>query len=219
MQPPAFVCFDLETTGCNPSKDGIIQLAAMTLTLAKEGTAAFVKSSSFSCYARNEVPIHFRAVQTHGLTEKRLKELGAVDPREMLRSFVEYLNRQEAVVLVAYSSGLDFNFLAQSMDRYSLVMGNIRGVVNALGLVRKAYPTNTHRLGVLFGDLVHRCDTTCTAENCEWASLCAHDAMSDTRMLVELMEKPTMAQMLQLESNHQPWQRWLDRVTSRKKRN
>jgi DNA polymerase III subunit alpha, Gram-positive type len=156
-----YVVFDLETTGLNPWKEGLLEIGAVKI---QNGVVLDEFSSLIN--PGREIPPEIQKLT--GITPEMVKDQPS--PREVLQSFLDFLG--EAPVLVAHNAQFDVNFLkAQSQ---LLLERKVEPVyLDTLGLSRSVWPEfKSHRLNTVAKELGiqllqhHRAvdDAKCAAE-------------------------------------------------------
>ena len=103
-----YLFYDTETTGLNPKKDRVVQLAA--LLTYPDGR----KAQAFDLLLKSDVAIPAQASAVHGITDEMVAHLG-VEPGGALALFDAMLER--AQVAVAYNDQFDVGMLRSMFQR------------------------------------------------------------------------------------------------------
>jgi DNA polymerase III epsilon subunit family exonuclease len=122
-----FVVFDLETTGLSPSRDAVVEIAAVRVdTNGKE--------KRFSSLVNPERKIPARASQVHGIYYTDV--INAPTFETAGRNFLDFA---EGAILVAHNAKFDLAFLQESLNRYNLPLweGN---TLDSIAIIKAAYP-------------------------------------------------------------------------------
>jgi len=122
-----FTVFDLETTGCNPLRDRIVEIAAVRVEL--DGSLA-----RFSSLVNPGVPIPSQATRIHNITDDMVK--GYPLFHDAAYKFLDFAKDSK---LVAHNARFDLSFLQESLFRSGLPLWK-GGSYDSIVLVRKAYP-------------------------------------------------------------------------------
>lgn len=101
-----YVVFDCETTGLDPSKDGIISIGAIAVQQNE-----IVLADSFECLIRTA--FNSPAVLVHGITSDESQ--AGVQEEEAIREFVDYLG---PAVLVGHHVGFDLKLVSGAAERH-----------------------------------------------------------------------------------------------------
>ncbi len=104
-----YTAFDLETTGLDPERDGIIAIGAVRLLGDR------LLEESFEALADPGRPIPMAATQVHGLTWEDLQ--GKPRLEEVLPQFYRF---QEETLLLAHNGAFDLAFLQKAGQRQGL---------------------------------------------------------------------------------------------------
>jgi len=171
---------DTETTGFNPTKDGIVEIAFV------EVSESLIELSRFEKIVNPNIPISASASATHGLTDKDV--LGCPTVEEALKRFEpDYF---EDVFLIAHNAQFDLRFLKKYWQ--------ITGIFCTLKAARFIYPeAPDHKLGTLRywlkldNDLGVRKD------------ILAHSALSDVEVTLTLLKRMVKNSGLTLPQLHE----------------
>ncbi len=153
--PGAYVAFDCETTGLDPRRDGLLQLAAVAQTAhgARE----------WSTLVDPGRPVDLQIQRLTGITPERLR--GAPDPETALREFRAFVGD---LPLVAHNAAFDLAFVQTGL-RHHRLRPLASPVYDTLTLARLLEPAaEGHRLE----DLARRRQIVLDR---------AHDALADAR--------------------------------------
>jgi DNA polymerase III epsilon subunit family exonuclease len=96
-----FVAFDTETTGLQPSSEGLVEVAAVRFDLATGG------KEYFQTLVNPGMPIPWAATRVHGITDEMEIDAPSID--KVLPSFFRFI---EGAVPVAHNAPFDIGFLA-----------------------------------------------------------------------------------------------------------
>lgn len=181
------IFIDVETTGVNPYKHGIIQLSA----IATSGTITETFSSHMNTYHGDE--IDDKALEVNHIKLEQLETFPSPmearhDFLEFLGGFVDKFNKHDKLVFIGYNCmSFDYPFLRRwfekagdkffgswfwwpSVDVAVLAMANCKN--------RHEYPD-------------FKLATVCKMNGLDWDEVQAHDALYDVRKTKELYEKLT----------------------------
>lgn len=127
--PPVFIVLDIETTGLDPCRDEIIEIAAMKFTIGKDqhaGMSTLVKIDG-------NVPTFI--TELTGITSVMLERDG-VDLKIALESLTNLIGNFN---IVAYNSKFDIGFLNEALQ--SVGMPKMKNTSScALKMARRAWP-------------------------------------------------------------------------------
>ena len=132
-----YVVFDLETTGRDPVKDGIIEIAAVRVRDGKS-------EERFNTLVNPGIPIKAGAQAVHHISDADVKD--APKPEEVLPKFFDFVGND---LLIAHNGyAFDFRFL----DRYAKELGlprlkNVR--YDSLILARNLFPNEKNSIDAL----------------------------------------------------------------------
>jgi DNA polymerase III subunit epsilon len=122
-----FTVFDLETTGCSPHRDRIVEIAAVRAEL--DGSL-----SRFSTLVDPGVSIPPQATRVHNITNEMVK--GSPLFHDAAYQFLDFAKGSK---LVAHNARFDLSFLQESLFRSGLPLWK-GGSYDSIVLTRKAYP-------------------------------------------------------------------------------
>ena len=132
-----YVVFDLETTGRDPAKDGIIEIAAVRV---RDGKI----EDQFNTLVNPGIPIKEGAQAVHHISDADVRD--APTPEEVLPKFFKFVGND---LLIAHNGyAFDFKFL----DRYAKELGlprlkNVR--YDSLILARNIFPNEKNSIDAL----------------------------------------------------------------------
>ncbi len=141
-----FVAFDIETTGLDPSREDILELAGLRFTLERKDGKLFAKElNQYQSLAKPAKLIPEEATRIHNITNAMVED--APDLKSVLQGFVRFCGLSS--ILVAHNASFDASFLAKAIRKHGLVMPQ-NPVVDSLKIVRKILPEYaSHKLGEL----------------------------------------------------------------------
>lgn len=118
-------CFiDVETTGLDPEKNGLIQVAGIIEVpdLKAGGSYQLVKTFSFSVKPFRGDLISKEALVINKLTtddlekfEEPIKIYGALT--NLFSTFVDKFNKKDKMFFIGYNAGFDYNFMRKFWDK------------------------------------------------------------------------------------------------------
>ena len=133
-----FVVLDLETTGLQPARDEIVEMAAIRAT----GSTIV---DTFSCLVQCEHCLPESIVQLTGITEAMLREQG-IPQRQAVQQLVAFLGEDP---LVGYNIGFDMEFLRAACEQLH-ISPPVNRCVDVLGLARrKVFGVKDYKLTTL----------------------------------------------------------------------
>jgi DNA polymerase-3 subunit alpha (Gram-positive type) len=122
-----FVAFDTETTGVNPKKDRIVELAAVRYRDGK-----ILEEKTWLINPQRKIP--YWAQRVHGISEKMVE-----DAPTFAEIYPEFLEFAGDAVLVAHNASFDITFLNKESARAQLAPPpNV--VIDSLRLFRQWFP-------------------------------------------------------------------------------
>lgn len=104
--PESYVVIDVETTGLDPSKDHLIEIAALRV---RDGKI----EDSFSSLVKPSVEIDSFISDLTGITNEQLKT--APKPEDVLPQFCDFIGRD---IVVGHNVNFDINFLYDNFIKY-----------------------------------------------------------------------------------------------------
>ncbi len=138
------VAFDIETTGLEPEREDIIEIAGSKFTFErKDGKLVTKEIGSFSSLAKPTKLIPDDAIRIHGITNAMVED--APDLKGVLQNFLRFCGLSP--ILVAHNASFDSAFIAKAVRKHGLVMPQ-NPIIDSLKIVRKILPEYaSHRLG------------------------------------------------------------------------
>lgn len=124
---PNYVVIDIETTGLHPSRDEIIQIAAVRYVDHEE-------VASFCSYIRPNCKIPKEASAINGITDYMVKAAPTIS--EIKDEFLSFICA-EASAIVGYNINFDLRFLREN---YGSAFAQNVEIIDVLPLVREAIP-------------------------------------------------------------------------------
>ena len=157
-EPDRYVVLDVETTGLNPDKDEIIEIAAIKVVRGAE-------LDRFHVLVRPEKRVGDKVVELTGITNDLLESQG-VDLELAMKEFISYIGDN---IVIAHNAPFDFGFVQASCEECDL--GDFDNeCIDTLALARKKMPdAPNYRLKTLLGLLnldnknPHRAESDCEA--------------------------------------------------------
>lgn len=119
-----YIVLDIETDGIDPSKNNIIEIAALRVDSSD--------TEEFHCLIRNEHELPDEIVKLTGITDQILASEGR-DIAEVLSDFMQFI---QDLPLVGYNVHFDIDFINQELHRINKNAINNRKI-DLLGLVKK----------------------------------------------------------------------------------
>jgi len=138
------VAFDVETTGLDPAREDIIELAGVKFTLErKDGKLVARETAQYQSLVRPTKLIPEEATRINHITNQMVEH--APDLKTVLQGFFRFCGLSS--VLVAHNAEFDIRFVARGVRQHALVMPQ-NPVIDSLKFVRKILPEHaSHRLG------------------------------------------------------------------------
>lgn len=138
------VAFDVETTGLEPDKEDIIELAGVKFTLERrDGRLSPVELGQYSTLVKPTKLIPEEATRINNITNQMVEN--APDLKTALQGFFRFCGL--STVLVAHNAEFDTKFIAKGVRKHALVVSQ-NPVFDSLKFVRKLMPEySSHRLG------------------------------------------------------------------------
>jgi DNA polymerase III alpha subunit (gram-positive type) len=162
------VIFDLETTGLSPSRDSIIQIAAMKLNL---GT--WEQAELFSTFVQTQKRIPAHITRLTNITDEQVRS--APPPEEALLSFSRYIG--EDTTLVAHCGPrFDLPFVRESCARHGIATRQA-GCIDSRGFSKQIWG----------GRGGHDLDTIASRLQINPSKFQRHDARGDVQLLAEAL--------------------------------
>ena len=161
---PDYVVLDLETTGLNPLRDQIIEIAAIRV---KEGKEISYYQSLISCEQIPET-----VIQLTGITREILEQEGK-PMDQVLKEVLEFIGDTR---IVSHNASFDWRFLQQACRRSEMKLGH-PPLLDTLNLARqKVDGVEDYKLLTL-------------SKHFHFAILEPHRALADCRLTHQLYEK------------------------------
>lgn len=107
-----FVIFDIETTGLSPTRDNIIQIAALKLNV---GT--WEQSELFSTLVRSDSGVPSYITRLTNITDAQVK--AAPPPEEALVSFSRFIG-EDTTLIAHYGPRFDMRFIRESCIKHRI---------------------------------------------------------------------------------------------------
>lgn len=127
-----YVALDVETTGLDPRRDRIVELAMIAFSIDSE--AAVISEGTFHSLFDPGIPMPQRASEINGLKDSDLK--GESVFKEKITGIANFLHGR---CIIAHNSGFDLAFLRHEFLRCSLKMPESVSI-DTLPLSRNAFP-------------------------------------------------------------------------------
>lgn len=122
-----FTIFDLETTGMSPSRNMIVEIAAIRIDL--DGQQTKFHSLINPCCA-----IPFYATNVHHITDEMVKD--APKFHDIGYEFMEFIKKS---TLVAHNGRFDLGFLQESLSRSAMHLWSGK-TMDSIPLIKQAFP-------------------------------------------------------------------------------
>jgi DNA polymerase III epsilon subunit-like protein len=139
---PTYIFFDTETSGRSPKNNELLQISAVT------------EKTDFNVYITPTKKISPLASAVNGLTFRygklRLNNepVSTMTVAEALEAFLEYLAKENNVILVAHNASFDVNFLLESLIKFPDLMNKsqvtIKGFIDSLKISRRIFNKKEH---------------------------------------------------------------------------
>lgn len=135
------VIYDTETTGNDPGKDQIIQIAAIRM----DSNGNII--DSIDHLVKHTVPMSKAALATHHITEKEIDEKG-IDPDEALQDFLRFT---DGMVIVGHNSvRFDYPLIQRQLRESGLPMLNNQSHYDTLLIAKQFLPdSKNYKLSTL----------------------------------------------------------------------
>jgi DNA polymerase-3 subunit alpha (Gram-positive type) len=131
-----FVVFDIETTGLNPTKDGITEIGAVKI---EDGKIV----DTFSTFVDPGMPIPEHITKLTGITDAMVA--GAPGISQAVGDFLDFAG---GLPVVAHNASFDTGFIRYRARQCGREMNNV--IVDTLQLSRKLFPElNRHKLDIV----------------------------------------------------------------------
>jgi DNA polymerase III epsilon subunit family exonuclease len=126
--PEVFIVADVETTGLNPEKDEIIEIAAIKVNRDSD------LHQSFVALVKSTKPIPKKITKITGISQEMLDSEG----QSIESAMHEFLDFIGDLRLVFYNAPFDISFLEKAASRINRTLPN--QISDALKMARKAFP-------------------------------------------------------------------------------
>ena len=131
-----FVVFDIETTGLNPSKDGITQIGAVKVENGKI-------AAHFSTFVDPGMPIPEHITKLTGITDAMVADAPGIS-----QAVGDFLDFAAGLPVVAHNASFDTGFIRYHARQSGMELNNV--IVDTLQLSRKLFPElNRHKLDIV----------------------------------------------------------------------
>ncbi len=131
-----FVVFDIETTGLNPSRDGITEIGAVKVENGKI-------ADRFSTFVDPGMPIPEHITKLTGITDAMVAGAPGIS-----RAVGDFLDFAAGLPLVAHNASFDTGFIRHHARQCGIEFSNT--IVDTLQLSRKLFPElNRHKLDIV----------------------------------------------------------------------
>ena len=172
-----FVAFDIETTGLDPEREDILELAGVRFTLERKSDGLASKEMGrYQSLVKPRKLIPEEATRIHGITDAMVEN--APEAKPVLQAFFRFCGLSS--ILVAHNASFDASFLAKAMRQHALVVPQ-NPIVDNLKVVRKILPEYaSHKLGAVAQKLGGRAGFTLKQEE-------LHRAAYDCTVLMEVL--------------------------------
>ncbi len=138
------VAFDIETTGLDPEKEDILELAGVKFIFERvNGKLTAKETGRFQSLVKPTKLIPEEVTRIHNITNQMVEDAPSLP--SVLPGFFRFCGLSS--VLVAHNASFDASFLAKGIRKHGLVMPQ-NPVVDSLKLIRKILPEYaSHKLG------------------------------------------------------------------------
>jgi DNA polymerase III epsilon subunit family exonuclease len=138
------VAFDIETTGLDPEKEEILEVAGMKFTFERSnGKLAAKGIGQFQSLVKPGKRISEEVTRIHNITNQMVEDAPGL--QSVLQGFFRFCGLSS--ILVAHNASFDASFLAKGIRRHCLVIPQ-NPIVDSLKLIRKILPEYaSHKLG------------------------------------------------------------------------
>lgn len=107
------VVLDIETTGLNPLKHSIVEIGALDFN---NSSNQFYKK----CRIFKGAEIDSVALKINGYNKSDLLDLNRMSLKELVTSFIEWIDKIENRTIAGHNVDFDINFLRESIKRYDI---------------------------------------------------------------------------------------------------
>ena len=138
------VAFDIETTGLDPEKEEVLEVAGAKFTFERRnGKLATRDLGQFQSLVKPGKRIPEEVTRIHNITDQMVEDAPGLP--SVLQGFFRFCGLSS--ILVAHNAPFDASFLTKGIRKHDLVMPQ-NPVVDSLKLVRKILPEYaSHKLG------------------------------------------------------------------------
>ncbi len=164
LKHETFICLDCETTGLDPEKDRIIELAATKFTFEK-------MIDNFETLINPECSIPIESQNIHHIDETMVKDKPKIE--DVLPHFLKFLGSH---IIVGHGIGMDLSFLQQAAKRHQIPCN-----------IASRTSIDTLRLARLYGDSPSNSLQT-LRQHFNIQEEDAHRAMSDVIVNIEVFK-------------------------------
>lgn len=138
------VAFDVETTGLDPEKEELIEIAGIKFTFEKkDGKLVTKEIGQYSSLVKPGKLIPEDATRVNNITNQMVENAPELKP--VLTAFLRFCGLSS--VLVAHNASFDAAFLGKAIRKQGMVMPQ-NPIIDSLKIVRKVLPEYaSHKLG------------------------------------------------------------------------
>jgi DNA polymerase III epsilon subunit family exonuclease len=138
------VAFDIETTGLDPEKEDILELAGVKFIFERvNGKLTTKEIGRFQSLVKPTKLIPDEVIRIHNITNQMVEDAPSL--QSVLPGFFRFCGL--STVLVAHNASFDASFLTKGIRKHGLVIPQ-NPIVDSLRLVRKILPEYaSHKLG------------------------------------------------------------------------
>lgn len=130
------VAFDVETTGLDPDKEDLIEVAGIKFTFEKkDGKLTTREISQYSSLVKPGKLIPEDATRINHITNQMVEN--APDPKPVITAFLRFCGL--STILVAHNASFDAAFLGKAIRKQGLVMPQ-NPIIDSLKFIRKIMP-------------------------------------------------------------------------------
>jgi len=164
LKDTSFICLDTETTGLDPEKDRIVEIAACRFTLAEI-------VDSFDSLVQPQMAISEESLRIHQITPEMVKDSPTFDL--IAKEFLEFVGDS---IIVGHGIAFDISLIIHEARRY-----------NVLCSLKKNRLFDTLRLARFYGDSPNN-SLKNLAHHFNVEQMQAHRAMHDVKMNIEVFK-------------------------------
>ena len=138
------VAFDLETTGLDPDKEDIVEVAGIKFTFEKrDGRLCTRDIGQFASLVKPGKLTPEEATRVNHITNQMVEN--APDVKPVLANFLRFCGLSS--ILVAHNAAFDSAFLCKAVRKHGMVMPQ-NPIIDSLRFIRKIMPEYaSHKLG------------------------------------------------------------------------